>query len=466
MATRAKWIGLTAALLGALLVPLTAQAISYTWSGTTSTAWNDSGNWNSAGPPGSIFTDTALININHNEPVILTTTADLGGLTITTGANTTALNINSGGALEMQGNIANSRTITINTGGILDNASGGSMTMNGTITMGGGQITSSGGGLIASSSPITGGGTISAPMTSSNTIKASGSTPLVLKSTITGGSIYAFTTATLGEIQLNGANLTNVTLTGSGNGSTASDFNVTGASTLTGTINDGQYYTMTVNALLNLSAGTISNFGSGQPLYVVNTGGTLNNVSGMSSIGGTDIVKMAGGSVTNTSGTSFTINTPITGFGGVSGPVTIGSNGNIQASGGTLFVDGTSGTGITLTGNTLFTNGALGSVLDLKGNINFGSGGFLLLEPIRCHRQWRSASRRRHSQRHHQLKPAGPRRSECGEFQHLERHLQLQCHPRDQPRQDLHSCLRSRLERQCWFRDQQWHYCHQQRPPD
>ena len=218
-------------------------------------------------------------------------------------------------------------------------------------------------------------------MTNSSTIKASGSTPLVLESTITGGTIYAFTTALLGEIQLNGANLTNVTLTGSGSSSAGSDFNVTGASTFTGTINNSQYNTITVNALLNLSGATVSNFGSGKPLFVVNAGGTLNNLGSTSSIGGTDIVKMVGGTVSNSGGGAFTINTPITGYGTVSGPLTIGSNGNIQASGGTLTVDGTSGTGITLTGNSLLTDGVSGSFMDLKGNINFGSSGFLYSNP-------------------------------------------------------------------------------------
>ena len=133
------WSALGLAILALGLVPLNAQAAAYTWSGTTSNVWNLASNWNSAGPPGGSYTDTATIGINHNEPVILTTTALLGGLTITSSANTSALTINSGGALEMQGNIANSKTITINLGGIVDNASGGTMSMNGTITMGGGR---------------------------------------------------------------------------------------------------------------------------------------------------------------------------------------------------------------------------------------------------------------------------------------------------------------------------------------
>ena len=101
----------------ALMVPLTAQATSYSWTGTTSNVWPLDTNWGQTSGtglfPGSgtAYGDQATINAAANNPVTLSTTETLGGggtaLTIGTSASGTAtdLNIASGGTLGMQGGI-------------------------------------------------------------------------------------------------------------------------------------------------------------------------------------------------------------------------------------------------------------------------------------------------------------------------------------------------------------------------
>jgi hypothetical protein len=119
------------ALAAVALIPLTAQATSYTWTGTTSNAWNLNTNWGAAAFPNAT-TDQATINVNTHNPVSLTTTASFGGtgigpsgdfnyaLFIDSTAGSTALDIAATtGILQMTGSIYNSETITIE--GILRN---------------------------------------------------------------------------------------------------------------------------------------------------------------------------------------------------------------------------------------------------------------------------------------------------------------------------------------------------------
>jgi len=95
-----------------MLLPLTAQAASYTWTGTTSGDWATSGNWNVSGVP-STYSDQATIPYLTTRPTVtLNTTELLGGggtaLTISTKSTTgtvNALTIGNGGTLGLQGGI-------------------------------------------------------------------------------------------------------------------------------------------------------------------------------------------------------------------------------------------------------------------------------------------------------------------------------------------------------------------------
>ena len=137
----------TAAVVLALLmlVPASVQATAYTWTGTTSSAWNVTTNW-SGGTFPNAYTDTATLGtVITNTPVSLTTTALLGGggtvLTLSNVAGSaTGLDIAATtGILGMQGNIVlsssstNGRKITIE--GILRNDAASSAT---TYTISGG----------------------------------------------------------------------------------------------------------------------------------------------------------------------------------------------------------------------------------------------------------------------------------------------------------------------------------------
>ncbi len=196
-----KTLILAAMVLALAMMPLTAQAANYTWTGTASNAWNHDTNWGQTSGsglfPGSVvgsYADTATIGVSSNNPVSLSTTALLGGggtaLTIGTGSSGTSadLDIASGGTLGMQGNLFittpttgsnKNRSITIEGTLRNDSASPGtnysiSGTTTGshgteTVTLNGGTMSSLNGGgwTFATSDPVSlsGWGTISAPLT-------------------------------------------------------------------------------------------------------------------------------------------------------------------------------------------------------------------------------------------------------------------------------------------------------------
>ena len=147
---------------------------------------------------------------------------------------------------------------------------------------------------------------------------------LSLESAITGVNISNHT----GEVDLNGATLTNVTLANSGTGA----INLTGNSTLAGTFTRNSNTPITLNGhTLNFNGETFGNVSGGTAAIAVGAG-TLNNNSGNSSISNGDSITLAGGKITNNGGT-FSIGTQVIGYGTMSGPLTL-SNAT-RASGGT-----------------------------------------------------------------------------------------------------------------------------------
>jgi hypothetical protein len=305
-----------------------------------------------------------------------------------------------------------------------------SITLNGTLTMfsaargsislGGGSITGSG---TLSGGAISGYGTVSvatSSVSSWNANNAAGALTLDGGLTQTGGTFTNNGTGSFnfGQGSGNGVTLNGITTTGSTgqpagvynlnnatiNGATLNNFNgaqlnVTGNSTLTGTISWFQ------NATFNLTSGTAQNpitlnLGSStstgttnlsatgsQNIFVIGTNNTLNDYNRAAQISGGGTVIMQGGSITNTSGTGgttaglFTIGRPITGYGTISGNVQLSpSGGSVTASGGTvaqprtLTINGGTGAGIlmgtTSGGGANWVTAGVNNTLDLQGNIS------------------------------------------------------------------------------------------------
>ena len=227
--------------LALALVPVTAQATTYIWTGDSSTthAWDFNTNWGASSTAfPNAYTDTATLTTTTNWPATIgigtTNTIHLGAsgaaLTTTgTGATTVALDIASSGVLGMKGNIANTRRITVE--GTLSNDDSGAHTISGTgnILLNGGILSSAGGGSWTLGQAVNGYGTISSPFTNTSTITAnsSGNTLHITGSSTAGGGLSSTSGAILslqsaitganvasgnaGEIALNGATLTNFT---------------------------------------------------------------------------------------------------------------------------------------------------------------------------------------------------------------------------------------------------------------
>jgi hypothetical protein len=273
--------------------------------------------------------------------------------------------------------------LALNGGASLTLGPSGTLTMGAhALTLGGGSITSTGGSIV--SAAITGFGTISAPITS-GTITANNATPMVLGGTASGVTLAA---SGSGSFSLNGATLGSATL--GGTGSPVGQFNVTGDSTLTGTISWLQYNTINIGGsngahTLNLNTAgttTLSTVGGGAGPFTIGAGGTLKNIGGAATMGGGGTVTLNGGSITSTGGL-FTISDPISGNGTISGNVDLNA-GSEFVSGGTLTLNG-----VTIGSNSSGPGFSVGSgnTLDLQGNIsaysfnvNPGSGGTVLFD--------------------------------------------------------------------------------------
>lgn len=93
---------------------LNVSCISDSWTGTTSTDWNDVSNW-SCGIPSS--TTSVIINAGGNQPII-ETSASCANITINTGAT---LSISANNTLTVGGNWMNSGTFTPNSGTVIFN---------------------------------------------------------------------------------------------------------------------------------------------------------------------------------------------------------------------------------------------------------------------------------------------------------------------------------------------------------
>ena len=206
-----------AALALFLLLPLSAQATIYTWTGGTSTNWRTSGNWTPTTSPGypNTFTDQAIINLSNVTKYPVTymmtssTSSSIGGTGVgPVGDLNYALYIGSsagdasGNALTLVGYPTNFINSYLNVRGDIYNAKIINLNTNGVYTgnlrayppdttntyiyniKGPGSINMAGGGLVANSNNawwdlqqnVSGYGTISSRIINDATLTASGGT--------------------------------------------------------------------------------------------------------------------------------------------------------------------------------------------------------------------------------------------------------------------------------------------------
>jgi hypothetical protein len=368
----------------ALLVPLTAQATSFTWSGGVNSNWvqttspydwtgGSSSNGRYPGQTHTNYTDLATINSATNNPVTLSSAVTLGGLTIGSSAGDTfgnALTINSSGILEMQGGISNVKNITLNGTGALRNdgtsgthyAIGGS---GGTVTLTGGAISSSAGGIWDFNQAVSGYGTISAPVTNNSTVTANNATALNITGAFTNsGTLNAGTSigsptgllvfGTGGSLSGNAANVYGTASNNTASTMALSLFNLYG-----GTLNGSHGYT---------NASTWGGYGTIQTL--TNTG-TLNANNAVTPLTLSGTTTNTGGTLAS-SGGSFVNSGNLNGYGTIA--AALANNGNITSN--------TSGQTFLITGNVTDhgnMTSASGAKLDLRsiiaGNNNSGSFG-------------------------------------------------------------------------------------------
>ncbi len=415
---------LSLVLLLPLLVPLSASATVYTWTGATSSAWNLSTNW-SGGTFPNATTDQATINVATSNPVSLTTTASVGGtgigpsgdlnyaLFIDSTAGATGLDIGATtGILQMLGGIYNSKIITIE--GTLRNqtttASGSHpfiINGPGSLTLAGGTITSNNthGGWTFNQA-INGYGTISnnsANTLSSTMTATNNATPITLSAgtfNLAGGTLArtgtaAFTSsATIAGYGTISAPFTGTATLSANSATYGPAININNV-TQTGAVTLGFAAKGTYN-LSNVALGALGNTGtiltfSGSTTYSQFTNplpNTFNNNWGNVNYG---LVNVTGDTtlngalginnyyVLNITNSTLTVNNPgtITGFNTSSPPVfVLGTGGNLILTGNTSL--GTSapipvnGGSITHTGGTFnayaFTGyGSVSGITSLPG---------------------------------------------------------------------------------------------------
>ncbi|MGO8668723.1 MAG: beta strand repeat-containing protein [Desulfobaccales bacterium] len=354
------------------LLPLTAQAVTYTWNDGND-FWDITTDWTGTAPTGgpSGTSNTATIsNGTSTTPVTVTlrtSPAKLGTLNIGNAFNT--LSINSGDTFS-----ANSIVM-----------SGGSLTGTGTVA-----------------SPISGYGTVSS-ITGLTTLTANNATygnALSINNVTQPGAV------TLAFSSKGTFNLSNVTLGATGNTGTILGFsgsttysqftnplpgtfgnnwgnvdyglaNVTGNTTLNGGISLSNYYVLNItNSTLTVNnPGTITGFNtSSPPVFVLGTGGNL-ILTGNTALGNSAPIPINGGSLTHTGGTFSAYS--FIGNGSISGVTTINGGGNVTASGGTLTFNGGTGVNMGASGSGANLNSSTGSTLDLQGAYTYLNSGFI-----------------------------------------------------------------------------------------
>jgi len=375
-------------MLALALPPVTAQATSFTWTGTAAGAglwtYNTSPySWSGAsgtdhypGQTHTTNTDQATINNATSNPARLTSgTITLGGtgvgpvgdlnyaLYIGSSAGPDALTLSGSAILGVKGGIYNAQNINLNSSSVLRNDAANGTTHqaikgNGTITMAGGSIQSANGGIWDLNQALLGYGTISAPVTNNSSITANNATALNITGALTNGATGVLNAGTSTANPTGTLILSNLTNSGA--------INVYG--TLTN--NTGAALSLTP---INLAGGTLngaggySNAGSWSGYGTIAT--PLNN-SGSITVNAPNTLVL-GGALTNTG--TFNVNGTLTN--------NTGSAQNLAAfilTGGTLNGSkGYSNSGTwggygsiqSLTGNTGTLN-ASGGVLALNGNIN------------------------------------------------------------------------------------------------
>lgn len=356
-------------------------ATTYTWTGTTSSAWETTTNWSPNGNPGSATGDIVIIPALANQPILTITPANaLASLTISSAPTTLTINsatLTVTGAFNMSAlGAANTNTITgtgtLSCGSFSIDAPAGTPAGNMTITfistisnfLISGNLTINGKTASGKSySPqfnhtsgsVTVGGTLTFAGTTANvsyimgnsspTLNLGNATPVTIPSgtfTATGtGATVNYTTA--GSQNIFVSNYNNLGISGGGNN----------VKTVGGA--------MTINGTLTIASSTTLSFGTTARIVTIASTGNINN-SGTINMSGSNAahyIKIAANSITNlgtiTNGTGNFVEFTVT-----SGGQTIPSNtyNNLKLD------------------NTSNTNTAAGN-LTVNGTITIPSGGTL-----------------------------------------------------------------------------------------
>ncbi|HVD99351.1 MAG TPA: T9SS type A sorting domain-containing protein [Cytophagaceae bacterium] len=363
---------------------LNSKAVTYTWTGATSTAWNVSTNWSPSGYPSAIG-DSAVIGPASNNPIITTLNISIG-----------AINILSNGSLTLgtNGNLSLSSTLTIHSAGTFDMSAtttgltiGGSCTIDGTFKF-----------PTASAASVTISGNLSGASSGSINMSIAPTAVLNLKGLLNDGYLGGLVTTTTGTVVYNGigtqtifpATYRNLTI-GSGTatgtkvlvGTTACSVlgTLTIASTSGGavTFNLGTYslpFNVTGPATftpISTNAATLD-FG-GSPAKTVTIGGNLSGASAGSTIvmGGAPHTLVLNGTVLNSLNTLTTTgNGSTVTYGANAAQPVFASNNyeNITFAGTgtkTLAGSGSTATNVTIGSGTGFTISST-STLNVKGD--------------------------------------------------------------------------------------------------
>jgi hypothetical protein len=394
--------------LAVSLLPITAQAASSTWTGTTSGAWEQKTNWGAAVAYPNSYSDQATIPYLAARPTVSLSSAVLlggGGTALTISAKSSngtvnALDITSSGLLGMQGGISIGARRTMTIEGTLRNdaaSSATAYTISGSPIMNGGTLSSLNGGVWNLSSGIGGYGTISAPITTAGNISATvanqtlhvtGDVTSTSQRGIGNGSYVSGAVLSIegghiigGMDNYNKVNMRgtfdNVVLYSDGGYNTANpggwnSYNLTGNSSW----NNGALNIMNFNGYKMDMTGTVTNY-AGYVDKGVNVGsGTLNNPgSSVTTILNAGLVTLAGGSITGAAGSQgFSFGTNVRVNGGnntISTPVTITPNGSLAVSNNSnLTIKNTT---LTNSGGATISNESGSTVHVVNSTVNWGN---------------------------------------------------------------------------------------------
>ena len=218
----------TLAVLLAVQVPHSAQALSATWNGTSDTLWATTGNWSTSPVPGSGNTATfnnaggAVDTISLAGVTIGTILFDANAAAYTLGSgaiNSETLTLNNGGAITLNPSVTNNQllnaAVVLGTDGSAQTFTLTNSTSAKTLTCAGNLTGSTGVGAktlsVTGSGPITLSGAIANGASGTVKLTKSGTGSLILSNTAntyTGGIVISGTSGTVTATTTNGTNVT------------------------------------------------------------------------------------------------------------------------------------------------------------------------------------------------------------------------------------------------------------------